>query len=118
MIGDRCGGPANHGPCRLTAGWDWTDTCTGTCRWHTPKPTVADLVLDVLGTYRGEWMTVPQIQQVAKRARPSVNADSVRVEAFSVIKAWSSVERRIVRGIRLEHTGRVVPEELVELRVR
>lgn len=77
-----------------------------------------DLVLDVLTTYRGDWLTIEEIQTVAVRARPSVNPQTVRVEAFEAIRSFSSVERRIVPGSRWHPEGQEWAEEKVQLRVR
>jgi len=92
----------------------------GTEYWTTNAHdgTVVELILDVLGTHRGEWLTVPEIQRVACRARPSVNGESVRVEVFNVVRSTSSVERRTVWDWRWERGVRPIPEEFVQLRVR
>jgi len=79
---------------------------------------VQELVQDILGTYRGQWMGLPDIGTVAERVRPGINQDTVRVEAFSVIRSFSSVERRIICWPRLEGRGRIVTEEQVQLRVQ
>jgi len=90
----------------------------GTTDWTTSRGTVEELVQDILGTHRGQWMGIGDVQSIAGRVRPGINADTVRVEAFTVARSFSSVERRIVCWPRLEGRGRIVTEEQMQLRVQ
>ncbi len=86
----------------------------------TESCTVSDLVLDVLGTHRGCWMSVQEIVAVASRVRPSVNERTVEVVAPYVV-ASSSVERRVVKVAlgRRDRWGNdgTLWDDVVELRI-
>lgn len=111
----QCGAPLRNRTCRLPAGWGTTHD-GGRCWWHGGN-TVTDLVADVLTTYRGDWLTIEEIQAVSKRARPQVNMQTVRVAAFDLIRSCTSVERRTVPSERW-HGQQEWAEDKVQLRVR
>ena len=58
-----------------------------------------------------------EVQRIARRVRPNVNGQTVRVEAHALIRTSTSTEHRMVPGSRWREM-REWGEDLVQLRVR